>query len=340
MAAPVAVQGAEHAFALDYFLQSCHHGQRRFFFHQLRVIDLAAGIVQNDNQVIPALILEPAMPAAIDVQQHTRQRTPRSSFAMHSALAPPLYQPGSLQGQFHPGVAECNLVLGAQLLMKMSHVQIEILLPVESQNLLHQGHGDSLGRGLPSPSIEQPVIAELFVALAPATHVPVANTHDLRCLPPRDPFRHRPQDYFLYFHCPLHRGLRVRNHASHGLLPSPPEKRTYHVLSQPDISCANDKCERMGSNGGNPAVTCACDIKTKVQAKIQRTASRRECPPSGEILELYQLRSPRDQLQDRVLRRGPWRQYHQPSAYLSEDRRAAERQNDLACHRDRANSVF
>ncbi len=28
--------------------------------------------------------------------------------------------------------------------------------------------------------------------------------------------------------------------ASHGLLPSPPEKRTYHVLSQPDISCAND----------------------------------------------------------------------------------------------------
>src|SRR5438034_115881 len=180
------------------------------------------------------------MPAAIDVQQHTRQRTPRSAFAMHSALAPSLYQPGSLQGQFHPGVAECNLVLGAQLLMKMPHVQIEILLPVESQNLLHQGHGDSLGRGLSPPSIEQPVIAELFVALPPATHVPVANTHDLRCLPPRDPFRHRPQNHFLYFHCPLHRGLRVRNHASHGLLPSPPEKRTYHVLSQPDISCAND----------------------------------------------------------------------------------------------------
>src|SRR6266498_4421704 len=195
------------------------------------------------------------MPAAIDVQQHTRQRTPRSSFAMHSALAPPLYQPGSLQGQFHPGVAECNLVLGAQLLMKMSHVQIEILLPVESQNLLHQGHGDSLGRGLPSPSIEQPVIAELFVALAPATHVPLANTHDLRCLPPRDPFRHRPQDYFLYFHCPLHRGLRVRNHASHGLLPSPPEKRTYHVLSQPDISCANDSFSHRGLSSVHSCVT-------------------------------------------------------------------------------------
>src|SRR5438045_5498000 len=240
MAAPVAVQGAEYAFALDYFLQSCHHGQRRFLFHQLRVIDLAAGIVQNDNQVIPALILEPAMPAAIDVQQHTWQRAPRSAFAMHPALPPALYQPGSLQGQFHPGVAQCNLVLGAQLLMKMSHVQIEILLPVESQNLFHQRHGDSLGRRLPPPSIEQPVIAELFVALPPTTHVPLANADDLGRLPPRDPFRHGPQNHFLYFHCPLHRGLRVRNHASHGLLPSPPEKRTYHVLSQPDISCAND----------------------------------------------------------------------------------------------------
>src|SRR5947207_7817601 len=180
------------------------------------------------------------MPAAIDVQQHTWQRAPRSAFAMHPALPPALYQPGSLQGQFHPGVAQCNLVLGAQLLMKMSHVQIEILLPVESQNLFHQRHGDSLGRRLPPPSIEQPVIAELFVALPPTTHVPLANADDLGRLPPRDPFRHGPQNHFLYFHCPLHRGLRVINHASHGLLPSPPEKRTYHVLSQPDISCAND----------------------------------------------------------------------------------------------------
>src|SRR5439155_24088994 len=29
-------------------------------------------------------------------------------------------------------------------------------------------------------------------------------------------------------------------HASHGLLLSPPEKRTDHLLSQPDISCAKD----------------------------------------------------------------------------------------------------
>ena len=55
-----------------------------------------------------------------------------------------------------------------------------------------------------------------------------------------DLLRHRLQHHVLYFHRPLHRGLRVGIHASHGLLSSPPAKRTYHVLSQPDISCATD----------------------------------------------------------------------------------------------------
>src|SRR6184192_3487087 len=41
-------------------------------------------------------------------------------------------------------------------------------------------------------------------------------------------------------HCPLHRGLRVGNDAPHGLLLSPPAKRTDHLLIRPHISCAND----------------------------------------------------------------------------------------------------
>src|SRR6266851_5248693 len=88
---------------------------------------------------MPALILEPAMAAAIDVQKHAWQHTPGSSFAMHSAFPSSLYQPGSLQGQLHPGVAELNLVLLAQLLVKMPHVQIEILLAIQSQHLAPPG---------------------------------------------------------------------------------------------------------------------------------------------------------------------------------------------------------
>src|SRR5437870_4099665 len=50
---------------------------------------------------------------------------------------------------------------------------------------------------------------------------------------------------------------------------------------------------------------------------------------SEGTFEFHQLRSPRDQLQDRLLRRRAWRQDHQPAVHLSKDRRAAKRQDDL-----------
>jgi hypothetical protein len=59
-------------------------------------------------------------------------------------------------------------------------------------------------------------------------------------------FHQRPQNHFLYFHCPLHRGLRVELHAYHGRLLSPPAKRTSHVLSRPDISSATDTNHPVG----------------------------------------------------------------------------------------------
>src|SRR5712692_10766599 len=180
------------------------------------------------------------MPAAVDVHQHARQRSPRTPLAMHPALASPRHQPRSLQHPFHPAVAERDLVLAAQLLVKMPQVQIEVLVAVQSQHSLHHRHRHFPGGRLAPPPVKQPAKAKLFIALPPAPHVPVADADDLRRLPPGDLLGHGPQNYFLYFHCPLHRGLRVEVHASHGLLPSPPEKRTHHLLSHPDISCAND----------------------------------------------------------------------------------------------------
>ncbi len=160
---------------------------------------------------------------------------------MHPPFAPPRYQPSPLQSLFHPGVAQLNPVLLAQLLVKMLHVQIEIAISIQSQNLLHRGQRDPFGGRLSPPSVEQTVIAVRFVALVPASHRPIADADNLGCLPPGNLLCHGPQNHFLYFHRPLHRGLRVRLHAWHGLLLSPPEKRTLHLLSQPDISCATDK---------------------------------------------------------------------------------------------------
>src|SRR5215471_9430094 len=82
--------------------------------------------------------------------------------------------------------------------------------------------------------IEHAFVAKLLIAFANPTQMTVAKTENLGRLPPRDLLRHRPQNHFLYLHSPFHVGLRVAIHASHGLLPSTPAKRTYHVLSQPD----------------------------------------------------------------------------------------------------------
>jgi hypothetical protein len=48
---------------------------------------------------------------------------------MHPALAFPAHQARSVQGLLFPGVAQANLMLASQLLVKEPHVQIEILLP-------------------------------------------------------------------------------------------------------------------------------------------------------------------------------------------------------------------
>src|ERR1700730_4686691 len=117
---------------------------------------------------MPAIILKPAMLAAIDVQQHARQRAPRTPLAMNPALTPTGDQPGSLQHSFDPAVTELNLLLGAQLFVKVTHVQIEILLPVELQNALHHCHRYALRGRLAPPPVKYPAKAKLLISLAPA----------------------------------------------------------------------------------------------------------------------------------------------------------------------------
>ncbi len=112
VAPPVAVQGAEQPLGFDHFPQPRHHRPGRFLLHQLRVVDLAGGVVQDHDQVVPPLVAEPLVLAAVDVQQHARQRPPLSPSPMLSA--PPVRlatRPGSLQRLLHPGVAQLDAVL-------------------------------------------------------------------------------------------------------------------------------------------------------------------------------------------------------------------------------------
>ena len=151
--------------------------------------------------------------AAVDVQQDARQRPSFPPPAVHAPLARPGHQPGPLQCRLHPCVAQLDPMLRAQLLMEMAHIQVEVPLPVQPEHLfrLCQRH-PLLARTTPPP-IHQPVITVLLVPLPPAPHLPVADPDDLRCLPPADLPRHRPQNHFLHFHRPLHCGPRIRLHS-------------------------------------------------------------------------------------------------------------------------------
>jgi hypothetical protein len=113
-------------------------------------------------------------------------------------------------------------------------------------------NGTRLGLGFPPPPVKQPVIAVLLEALAPAPHVPLADPDELRCLPPRDLVRHSPQKRLPVFSLPA----PWRPSSKKPCLPwsptSPPEMRTDHLLTRPDISCANDSTYWHTCHAGRP----------------------------------------------------------------------------------------
>jgi len=90
------------------------------------------------------------MVAAIDVQQHARQRPPLAPLPIRAPLATTGDKPGSLQHPFHPAVAELDLVLGLEFFVKVAHVQIEIPVAIEGQHPSTTASGTRLGEGLPS----------------------------------------------------------------------------------------------------------------------------------------------------------------------------------------------
>src|SRR5438270_865124 len=97
MAGAIAVKRAKHALLLNHFSQRCQHRRGRFLLDQLRVIDLTSSVVHDHQQVVPAIVAEPAMLTSIDVQQHPGQWSSWPPLPMFAALASGLYQTRALQ---------------------------------------------------------------------------------------------------------------------------------------------------------------------------------------------------------------------------------------------------
>ena len=166
MAPPIAVQRAKQPLLFDHLPQARHHRQRRFLLDQLRVVDLAGRIVQNHDQVVIPVVLKPAMLAAIDVQQHARQRPPRSAPPMRARACGGAHQARALQGLLDPAVAQLDVVLLAQLLVKVQNAEIEVLLLVQRQDPLGRLQRNAVHAALSAPLVEQPVVTKLLVSSA------------------------------------------------------------------------------------------------------------------------------------------------------------------------------
>ncbi len=91
-----------------------------------------------------ALILKPLVIAAVDVQHHPRQWTALTPLAMHATPGLPLHQASCLQRLLDPRVAQPDPVFLDELLMKVAHVQIEVPVPVQAQNLFRLHFGTRL----------------------------------------------------------------------------------------------------------------------------------------------------------------------------------------------------
>src|SRR5262249_20577250 len=96
MAGPITVERTKEAATFDDFPQCPHHGSCRFGLHELGIVDLTGRVIQNDDQVVPAIVLKPLMGAAVDVQHHAHQWTTRAALPMPRSVSSFLHQPGSL----------------------------------------------------------------------------------------------------------------------------------------------------------------------------------------------------------------------------------------------------
>ncbi len=56
---------------------------------------------------------------------------------MHAPFPSFLHQPGALQRQLHPRVTQLEIVFFHQLLVKVPHVEVKVLLLVQTQYFLH-----------------------------------------------------------------------------------------------------------------------------------------------------------------------------------------------------------
>src|SRR5262245_54457718 len=153
------------------------------------------------------LLPHPLMLTGVDMQHHSRDRPARPT---SSVLAPlcGLHQSCQLQRLLHPRVTEIDSIFADQLLVEMPHIEVGVLLLVQTLHPLYLFQRNSLRTRMLSPVI-QTAMAVLLDPATPSSHRPVRHAHDLGRLPPGQLPGHRFCYDFLYLQNPLHSRGRV-----------------------------------------------------------------------------------------------------------------------------------
>jgi hypothetical protein len=113
------------------------------------------------------------------MQQHAGQRPARALLAVRRAARRLPDQPGRLQAQLGPGVAQAKAVVLAQLVVEVLGGETAVALAIQGQHRLDLVDRHPPGGRLAEPSIEQAGGAVVLVAIPPAAEGPLAHAQDL-----------------------------------------------------------------------------------------------------------------------------------------------------------------
>ena len=183
MACPVGVQRARQAVFGDHLGEPLEAALRALLLDQESRVDLGRRVVQGHDQI--ELLIErrdPMVRRAVLMQQHAGQRPPGPLLAMCRAPGRPRDQPGLLQAQLGPGIAQVKTVVPAQLVVEVLGGEAAVALAIEGQHLVHLVERHAPGRRLAEPPIAQALRARRVVALPPAAEAALAHAQDLRGL--------------------------------------------------------------------------------------------------------------------------------------------------------------
>jgi len=146
-------------------MQGREHGRRGLAGPELGV-EQARGRIVDDGDEDLALVraaAQPAMGAAIEVQQLAHARA-RLAAASVPAPRPPLaHEPGFLERQPHEAIRQGDAMLAPREAVEVADVPAAIAVLIESQNALHLPHRGLPARRLPATPVVQADHAVRFI---------------------------------------------------------------------------------------------------------------------------------------------------------------------------------